>query len=293
MRSLLRDPKLWCAAALLFAALVGRSALPPKEFPTGAIVSIREGAGLQEIAHDLEDARLVRSTFWFRTFAIVFGGERGMKAGEYFFEEPVSAPVLAWRIFRGDHRIETVKITIPEGFTNAKIAALFDGRFPFFDGRLFNLEAPQGYLFPDTYFVPVTATASSTVKVMHENFIRKIFSVTSEIEKSGKTLEDIIRMASLIEGEANNQTDRELVSAVLWKRLAIGMPLQVDVDKKTYEFQGLPKVPINNPGLLAIKAALAPTSTPYLYYLTGQDGKMHYAKTFEEHKQNIAKYLAK
>ena len=70
------------------------------------------------------------------------------------------------------------------------------------------------------------------------------------------------------------------------------MPLQVDVEMNTYEFPGLPESPINNPGLLSIKASLHPTTTPYLYYLTGKDGKMRYAKTFDEHKKNIIKYLS-
>ncbi len=215
-----------------------------------------------------------------------------MKAGQYYFLEPENPFSIAWRVYHGKYNIDAEKITIPEGFTVEKISALFDERFPFFDNALFEASAPEGYLFPDTYFIPVTATASSTIKLLHDNFIRKTFPLIPDIEKSVHNLEDTIIMASLIEGEANNQKDREMVSDVLWKRLKIGMALQVDVEKKTYEFQGLPDKPINNPGLDAIRAAIKPTTTPYLYYLTGNDGLMHYAKTFDEHKANIEKYLA-
>ncbi|MEK7135331.1 MAG: endolytic transglycosylase MltG [Patescibacteria group bacterium] len=265
---------------------------PPEKYPTGTIVTIPEGAGLYQVGELLEEEQVVRSQFWFRTVAILLGGERRLQAGQYFLSRPESVAVIAWRILHGDYDIERVKLTIPEGFTVEKISTLFNEKFASFDHKTFLRTAPEGYLFPDTYFMPVTATASSTIKLLKDNFIRKIFDVMPEIERSGKSLEDVVVMASLIEGEANNQSDRELVSAILWKRLKIGMPLQVDVEKKTYEFQGLPEAPINNPGLLSIEAALRPTTTPYLYYLTGKDGKMYYAKTFDEHKANIAKYLS-
>ena len=265
---------------------------PPGNFPAGSIINVAEGLGLQTLSLDLEKQNVIRSPFWFRTAAIFLGGERDMKAGQYYFERPQSPFIIAWRIRRGSYGIESMKITVPEGFTVEKISALFDDRFPFFDNSLFKKTAPEGYLFPDTYFMPVTSTATSTMKIMRDNFIRKIFPVMPEIEASGKELEDIIAMASLIEGETNNQIDREIVSGILWKRLKLGMALQVDVEAKTYEFPGLPEAPINNPGLASIRAAIHPTSTPYLYYLTGKDGKMHYSKTFDEHKANIAKYLS-
>lgn len=276
---------------LIFIALVWGVA-PPEDYPRGKIVNIPQGTGLYQAGVILEKENVIRSSFWFRTISIILGGERKLQAGQYYLSRPESVAVIAWRMLHGLYDIETVKVTIPEGFTVAKISALFDERFSYFDNQFFERNAPEGYLFPDTYFFPVTVSATGTIKLLRENFVRKIFDVMPEIEKSGRTLEEIIIMASLIEGEANNQVDRELVSAILWKRLRIGMPLQVDVEKTTYEFRGLPKAPINNPGLLSIQAALRPTTTPYLYYLTGHDGKMYYAKTFDEHKSNIAKYLS-
>lgn len=286
-----KKPALFFVFGLVFILLVWGFS-PPKDFPTGQIVSVPEGLGLYSVGETLKKERVIRSPFWFRAMAILMGGERRLQAGEYYLPEPQPVALIAWRILHGGHEIETVKVTVPEGFTVGKISKLFGSRFSFFDNAVFERTAPEGYLFPDTYFVPVTATASSTVKLMRDNFTRKVSELTPEIEKSKKSLESIIVMASLIEGETKTQKDRELVSEILWKRLKIGMPLQVDVEKKTYEFQGLPSSPINNPGLASIKAAIYPAaSTPYLYYLTGHDGKMYYAKTFEEHKTNIAKYL--
>ncbi|MBI2674078.1 MAG: endolytic transglycosylase MltG [Candidatus Zambryskibacteria bacterium] len=264
---------------------------PPLAFPSGAMITVPEGTELYSLAEKLREERAIRSPFWFRATAILLGGERAMKAGQYLMSGPQNVFTIAWRIFRGDYDVETIKLTIPEGFNVLKISSLFDDRFKFFDRENFVALAPEGYLFPDTYFIPVTATASSTIKLMNDNFTRKISSTLPEIKSSGRILEEIIIIASLLEAETQTKEDREMASDILWKRLDMGMPLQVDSETSTYKFVGLPKNPINNPGLVSIKAALHPTPTPYLYFLTGKDGKMHYAKTFDEHKKNIAQYL--
>ena len=120
-------------------------------------------------------------------------------------------------------------------------------------------------------------------------------------------------MASIIEGEAVTPEDRRIVSGILWTRMKNGMRLGVDAPfayimgkgsleltqtdlattspYNTYRVAGLPPTPINNPGIDAIAAALAPSSTPYLYYLSDKEGSMHYARTFAEHKLNKEKYL--
>jgi len=265
---------------------------PPRSFPSGSIVTIEEGLSLYELGEILEKGHVIRSPFWFRTVSIILGGEYDMKAGQYLMPEPESVFLISWRVFHGDYKIETVKLTIPEGFTIEKISALFDERFTFFDHGAFVAEAREGYLFPDTYFFEVTATASSSIKLLTDNFSRKISIIRPEIESSGLSLEKIITMASLLEAEAKTKEEREIASGILWKRLKLGMPLQVDSETGTYKFIGLPESPINNPGLVSIIAALHPTSTPYLYFLTDKDGTMHYAKTFDEHKKNIIKYLS-
>jgi UPF0755 protein len=297
---------------LLLAALF-YPILPPFSFPTYSIITVPEGAGLYRLAEKLEEDRVIRSPFWFRLAAIVLGGERDMKAGQYYMAHPENTLVIAWRIFHGDYDIKTVKLTIPEGFTVEKISELFDERFPFFDHSSFIALAPEGYLFPDTYFVPVTATASSTIKMLGDNFARKVLPVLPEIERSGKKLEEVITLASIIESEAQSLDDRSIVSGILWKRIEMGMPLQVDAsftyingktsreltldDLKidspfnTYRYSGLPPTPISNPGLESIAAALSPTTTPYLYFLTGEDGAMHYSRTFDEHIAKKNKYL--
>lgn len=263
----------------------------PFTFPTGTMITIPEGIGLYSLAEKLKEEKVIRSPFWFRTAAIILGGEYDMKAGQYLMSHPQNVFAVAWQIFRGNYGVEMVKLTIPEGFTVAKISSLFDDRFMSFDHENFITSASEGYLFPDTYFIPITATASSTIELMNDNFTRKISSILPDIKSSGRTLEEIVTIASLLEAETQTKEDRAMASDILWKRLDMEMPLQVDAETGTYKFVGLPKNPINNPGLVSIEAAIHPTPTPYLYFLTGKDGKMHYAKTFDEHKKNIIKYL--
>jgi UPF0755 protein len=313
-RLILKDKKNYLLVALgIFLGISLWMINPPSTFPTSSTVTITEGAGLYALAEKLEDDNVIRSPFWFRLVAIILGGERDMKAGQYFMSYPQNTFVIAWRVFHGHYDVETVKMTIPEGFTVAKITKLFDERFAFFNADEFTSSAPEGYLFPDTYFVPVTATASSTIKLLRDNFARKIFPHISDIELSGRTLEEIIIMASIIENEGQSQVDREIISGILWKRIKLGIPLQVDAsfvyvngkttkdltlnDLKidspynTYLYKGLPPTPISNPGLESIRAAINPTTTPYIYFLTGNDGTMHYSQTFDEHVAKKLKYL--
>jgi UPF0755 protein len=194
----------------------------------------------------------------------------------------------------GDTKLpSSVRVTIPEGFTNEEIAGLFDERFSYFDHDEFLALAPQGYMFPDTYYVGLYMDASSTISVLKDNFENRIFPFRAEIQSSGKDLDDIVNMASILESEVKSMKDRKIVSGILWKRLEINMALQVDSSPETYEHPGFPDLPISNPGLDSLVAALHPTDSPYLYFLTDKAGNVHYGKTFDEHKENRAKYLNK
>ena len=148
---------------------------------------------------------------------------------------------------------------------------------------------------------------------MRANFNTKIASSSRDIVASGHTLSDIVIVASLIEKEARTIANKRIVAGILWNRLALGMPLQVDavfgyifnrdtyspsfedlkVDSpyNTYTHTGLPPGPISNPGFDSIDATLHPTKTDYLYYLTGSDNLMHYATTYAGHQTNQRTYL--
>lgn len=263
----------------------------PNAFPTKTIITLKEGSSLSQLSETLADEQVVRSATWFRIFAVAFGGEKDIQAGDYYLPNAQSTITLAWRMVHGSRDLELIKITIPEGYTVKQISALFDSRFPLFDHAAFEASAPEGYLFPDTYFIQVNATASSTSALFQSNFHTKVDPLALEIKASGHSIYNIIDVASIIQAEVKTPTDMALVSGIIWKRLQLNMRLQVDSAPETYKREGLPTSPIDNPGLGAIKAAIHPTASSYLYYISDKQGNIHYAKTLDEQTANIKKYL--
>jgi UPF0755 protein len=265
----------------------------PSGFPEGVIVHINEGGSLRSVSLQLKNEKIIRSRTAFEAFVILYGGEKRLIPSDYLFENKVPVFEVARRISKGDRHLAPVSITIPEGFTVAEIADTFASKLSSFDKVKFlqMAEGKEGYLFPDTYFFLTGDNEDIAFRLMTDNFEKKFAPLRPEIVAQNKTEKEIIIMASLIEGEANGDTDRGYISGILWRRLAIGMPLQVDVALETYKARGLPKSPIGNPGLKAIKAALHPTKSNYLYYLHDPEGNIHYATNFTEHKDNKFKYL--
>lgn len=172
----------------------------------------------------------------------------------------------------------------------------------------------EGYLFPDTYRLYTHATAADVVRKMLQNFDDKFTpALRAEAARRERSIFEIITMASIVEREARTREDRRLVADVLWRRAAVGMPLQVDAsvnyvtgknvpsisldDKKvdslynTYKYAGLPRGPIANPSLEAIEAAIYPQVNNSWYFLSTPHGEMKYAKTLREHETQKEQYL--
>ena len=265
----------------------------PKSFPIGIILNIKEGTSLRAISKDLEMNKMIRSRAVFETLVIIFGGERHIAPGDYLFESKLAVFEIARRVARGERHLAPVKVTIPEGFNVLDISNAFVSKLPNFnkDNFLLEGEIKEGYLFPDTYFFLSTDNEQDVLKSMSNNFEKKILPIRPQIVSSGKTEKEIIIMASIIERESKGDIDREFISGILWKRINLGVPLQVDAAMETYKTKGLPKNPICNPGMKSIEAAIHPKISDYLYYLHDKDGNIHYAKTFAEHLLNKERYL--
>lgn len=313
-----RSAKIILAVALaivFFSTLISFLLMPPRDFPQDKIITVKSGASLGQVSLLLKDEHLIRSRTLFRLCSRAVGGNKPILAGQYLFKEPAHSCILAFRIARGISGIPSVKVTIPEGMANKEVAAVVAKQLPGFDPAFFIESARQkeGYLFPDTYFFSTGANTQEVESIMSANFEKKIEPWNPIIESSGRSLRDTIIMASILEKEATTEEDKELVSGILWKRIKIGMPLQVDATfmyllgrkssevtqadlqmksvYNTYRNKGLPGGPIGNPGIAAIRAAVRPKDSPYLYYLSDNSGVMHYAKTFAEHVVNKGKYL--
>lgn len=261
----------------------------PSKFKDNTI-HISYGESLEKVSIELKDKEIIRSSFILKVFVHLFKSNGGIVDGDYLIKKNSPVYLVSWQIARGKHNIEPIKVTLREGLTNEEMADIFAQKLAGFRKDLFLLavSGKQGYLFPDTYFFFPLTTTDEIVNKLQSNFNNKIKSLQL---KDNANLNDIITMASILEGEAGNESDAPIISGILWKRIVLGMPLQVDAVLSTYKEKGLPAGPINNPGLLFIKASMNPVSSSYLYYLHDKDGVVHYAKTFAEHKININKYL--
>lgn len=283
------------AVGVSFLILIGLLYLitPPKNFPVKQLVEIKEGACLQEISQQIFNDHLVRSRLLFSLSVRLLAPKVGVKAGEYYFEAPLNGLTVAFRLASGLYTKESVKVIVPPGLHSEQMVKLLSRNLPQLvqgDLRLL-VNQNLGKLLPGTYFFPKTATDAQVIALMVANFNHQINPVYIAIANTPHSFDDVLVMASVIEKEESDSADRRLIADILWRRLAEGMLLQVDVATSTYKIKGLPEAPISNPSVEAIKDALNPTSSDDLYYLADRQGVTHYARTYEEHKQNIIKYL--
>ena len=307
----------WVISFAVAVVIVGGYALfaPPSNFPSGDIVVINRGALMSEISEQLFNANIIRYPSVLRLVLRVSGASNTVKSGAYLFKSQENVFNIANRLATGAYGLPPVRITFPEGITVRDMAEKVGDSLPLISAQDFISlgKAYEGYLFPDTYLFPPDATAESVIKAMRANFDIKIALLTNDIKASGRTVSDIITLASLVEKEARTEENRRIVAGILLNRLKLGMPLQVDAvfgyifnrdtyspsfeDLKvnspynTYTHTGLPPGPICNPGTESVQAVLYPTKTEYLYYLTGSDNLMHYATTYAGHQSNQRKYL--
>ena len=302
------------------------------------ILEIDKGQGAREIAKSLSDEGVINGTFYFNFYVWQGGHARNLQAGEYELAPSMTISQIVDIIARGEVKMRGIKITIPEGFNTKQIenVLIANGlglqrseleeavgissplayeifRLNFFKD-LPSRATLDGFLFPDTYIFDEDAGLNDIVGKMLLNFEEKVDEpLRVKIKASGKNLYEVVIMASLLEKEVQTFEDMRTAAGVLWKRMEIGMALQVDAtlvyitgkktgeitndDKlidspfNTYRYRGLPPRPIANPGLNAIRAAAEPIESEYLYYLSAPDGETIFSKTLDEHNENRIKYL--
>ena len=269
----------------------------PNNFPVGKNFIIEEGESLRSVSFRLEEGNYIHSALFFRIWVSFLGRDRHMQLGEYVFNEKQSLGSLVTKLVITGPDIPLVSVTIPEGSTTHEVALLFRKSLSNFSVTAFEekvaIQKISGKLFPSTYFLLPSTDENRAIEIMTKTFDKKYNDSFEGIPIMPPLFsqKEVLSLASILEGEAKTKEDMHIVSGILQSRMTLGIPLQVDVAKETYRSRGLPEQPINNPGLVAMFAVFSPVKTPYLYYITGKDGTMHYAKTFDEHKRNIQKYL--
>jgi UPF0755 protein len=288
---------------------------PPPGFPIDTEVIIEEGSSAKAVAKQMQEAGYVRSRLALYLSLLYWFDPSDIKASTYVFTTPLSPRALANELTTGHFANDLTKLTLIEGERATQMAKRAAEVLPMFDEADFLALAikEEGRLFPDTYFVPDTYTAEDLFKLLTTTYAEKTAPLREQIVASDRTEDEILILASIIEREANTKESMRLVSGILQERLRIGMALQVDasleyvLDKplgellaedlkmdspyNTYLTSELPPTPIGNPGLDAIMAVLDPEPSEYLFYITGYDGKFYYARTFDEHRLNIARHL--
>ncbi|MCC7185297.1 MAG: endolytic transglycosylase MltG [Acidobacteria bacterium] len=291
-------------------------------------VEIPQGTGVSAIAARLADAGVVRDPLLLRAAARVSGLERQLQAGEYRFADEASPRQVVERLARGDVFVRP--ITFREGLTIWETADVFaqsglgtrgdflreaqnPARAQTFDPEARSLE---GYLFPDTYQFPRSARAADVVDAMVAGFLRAFDAdLRAAAAARGLSAREVVTIASLVEKETAHPPERPVVSAVYQNRLKIGMGLQcdptviyalqlagrwngnltrenlrVDSPYNTYRYAGLPPGPIASPGRASIEAAIRPSTDPYLYFVSRNDGTHVFATTLAEHNRNVQEW---
>ena len=315
--------KLWVVLILLVVILAGvftwwnrgLSAAKPGD-TTPVIFTVNKGEGVREIANRLKADGLIKDPVVFFLYTRINGLDKQIQAGDFRINPSMNAPELAGNL---THGTLDIWVTIPEGLRAEEIASIFSQKLPKYqDLWRQQLDANEGYLFPDTYLIPRDADVNSVISLMRNNFQIKYDSVKN-LRTTNLSEADTIILASIIEKETKFPEDRPLVASVFVNRLNIGMALGsdptvmyalgyqpaektwwkkdltvddlvIDSPYNTRKNAGLPPGPIANPGLSAIEAALAPAKTDYLYFFADKQGHLHFATTLEGHNANIKKY---
>ena len=284
--------------------------------PTSFIIP--KGQAVSVIGQRLTDAGFIKHPLVFRFVVQQQGLSQKIQAGSFTLSPEMTPFEVAQTLTEGT---EDVWITLLEGWRAEEMAEYLAGveSLGAFDEAAF-LEAAQAYpgmLYPDTYLVPKGIEAEAVANLLVNTFESRMTSqLSEEIAASSRDFDEVLVMASIVQREARDFEQMRHVAGILWKRIEIGMPLQVDAtlqyvkgtpknwwavplaaDKQlvspfnTYLNAGLPPAPISNPGLDAIKATLTPLETDELFYIHAPNGAMYYASTLEGHNANINRYL--
>ena len=297
---------------------------PRSKEESSQIFIIKPGQPVVQIAQNLEDAGLINNALAFRLLVAQMGIAKNIQAGDFRLSSHLPAREIAKEL---THGAIDVWITLPEGMRIEEQAKRLEEKLKFGSNEKYQFDkgeyiklAQEGYMFPDTYLIAKDAAAADIVQRLRQTFDEKVGGLLAKGKENNLTEEEVLILASLVERESKSSQERPIIAGILLNRLNAGMALQVDATVQyakgydsnentwwpqvspadyqtvrsrfnTYLYPGLPPAPIANPGLESLQAAAEPAETDYFYYLHDADGKIHYAKTAEEHDQNIQDFL--
>ncbi len=297
-------------------------ALDPSSTAT-LTVTIESGSTTADIGQLLVDNGIIESVDEFKLWSRINGYDSSYQAGIYTLSPSMSYEEIATIIVSG--QVDTFTFTIPEGYTLDQVAdalsemglvdrdvfmdLLVNGDFDydFLEDAQDNENRLEGYLFPETYTLPVGSTEEDIINVMLAQFQQAVDSEAyAKAEALGYTMNEIVIIASIIERESMVDEERPLVASVIYNRLSQGMLLQmcstiqyilgepkavlttadtqIQSPYNTYLYAGLPPGPICSPGIASINAALNPEDTDYLYFVLSEklDGTSNFSSDYNQ-----------
>jgi len=287
--------------------------------------TITPGQSLKQVAANLKKNGLITNSSQFNLYVQYKRATTQLRAGEYELSSAQTPAQILDLFLKG--KVRLYRLTIPEGLNMDEIALLVQQThscdpiqflslctdIDFIKTLKVDSHSLEGYLYPDTYFFPKNTPCrqilQKLVDTFHKTYTEKWKERTKEL---GFTVPEIVTLASMIEKETGDALERPLISSVFHNRLKKNMRLESDPtviygDKafdgrirtrhlqritpyNTYQIQGLPLGPIANPGGLALKAALYPDTSPYLFFVSKNDTTHQFSTTFSEHNEAVRKY---
>jgi UPF0755 protein len=312
------------AGAVTVKMMMGPAADPSIAQPMQVVI-VPEGVSFRQVASLLKSRKLIRSRAAFTLLAKLTSADRRIIPGEYELHAGMQGSEILAKLFNG--RVVLHPVTIPEGFTAVQIGEVLEQkglakREAFVKlvhdrGFIHSLELDtaslEGYLFPETYRFPRNVDTKEIVAAMVKAFWR---TFTSEFRERAKelnmTVHQVLTLASVIEKETSVESEQGIVSGVFHNRLRRRIPLQSDptviyglrafdgnLRKRdlvayspynTYRIRGLPPGPIANPGAGALRAALFPVKSTFLYFVSRNNGTHEFSSTLTEHNRAVQKY---
>jgi UPF0755 protein len=291
-------------------------------------VVIEKGASFNQIAKELKDRHLIKNLRYFSYLSQLLHADTRIQSGTYKLSPCMTPHYILKQLISG--HVELTRVIFPEGYTLALMAETLEkagiiSKENFLNYvehpgnvRYLGIEADsfEGYLFPDTYFFEKNSSPERIVKTMLKKFWQ-VFdqSLRERAEEIGFSIHDTVTFASIVEKETGQAQERPKIASVFHNRLKRNMRLESDptviygisnfdgnltrkhlkekTPYNTYRIKGLPRGPIANPGKDAIRAALFPESTNYLYFVSKQDGTHHFSTNLKAHNRAVDTYQRK
>lgn len=272
-----------------------------------------------QVALKLQDNSIIKNPQTFLFWARVLGYDKKIKSGRYRFAPNSKIFDVLKALSRGGEN--RALITIPEGYSVKQIGQVLESegicseqefvkacadKTLLASLNIFSNNA-EGYLFPDSYDFTIGLEPKQVIERMVKRFWQ-VFNDLTQV-KSFKSIDTIIKIASLVEKEAKLDNERPIIASVFYNRIKVEMPLQscatiqyilpnhkevlsiedtkIDSPYNTYLYPGLPPTPICNPGKAALIAAVRPGQTKYLYFAVAKNGSHYFSKTFSEHQNYL------